>query len=211
MDTIWPWLAIAGLGALHGLHPANGWMFAAAGAIHAGRGEHAWHALWPIGIGHATAIVLIATAFAIGLRVEAAVATRIAGAALLVLACHHLWRRHAPPAPTANRLGAVGLALWSGLIATAHGLGMVLVPALVPLCLSAGPWRDFTASGSSSAALLAAVALHMTAMLLVTGALARGACHGWGRYLRHWRAATLRCLWSLMLAATGIVLLALAQ
>src|SRR5260221_2301764 len=26
----WPWLAIAGVGALHGLNPANGWMFAAA-------------------------------------------------------------------------------------------------------------------------------------------------------------------------------------
>jgi hypothetical protein len=29
MANLWPWLAIAGLGALHGLSPATGWMFAA--------------------------------------------------------------------------------------------------------------------------------------------------------------------------------------
>jgi hypothetical protein len=64
-----------------------------------------------------------------------------------------------------------GLALWSCLVASAHGSGLMLVPALVPLCLSAAPAREITASGSLWLA-LAAVAVHMAAMLAVTAALA---------------------------------------
>jgi hypothetical protein len=30
MASLWPWLVVAGLGALHGASPATGWMFAAA-------------------------------------------------------------------------------------------------------------------------------------------------------------------------------------
>ena len=30
MDSLWPWLAVAGMGALHGLNPATGWLLAAA-------------------------------------------------------------------------------------------------------------------------------------------------------------------------------------
>lgn len=64
--------------------------------------------------------------------------------------------------------------------ATAHGSGLMLVPALVPLCLSASPAREITASGSLLAA-LAAVAVHLAAMLAVTALLATGACRLLGR------------------------------
>lgn len=30
MQSVWPWLAVAGAGILHGLNPASGWVFAAA-------------------------------------------------------------------------------------------------------------------------------------------------------------------------------------
>ena len=33
MTSIWPWVAVAGLGGLHGLNPATGWMFAAAWGV----------------------------------------------------------------------------------------------------------------------------------------------------------------------------------
>ena len=36
---LWPWLAVAGVGALHGLNPANGWMFAAAWGVHSRDGR----------------------------------------------------------------------------------------------------------------------------------------------------------------------------
>ncbi|WP_338140161.1 hypothetical protein [Pelomonas aquatica] len=43
----------------------------------------------------------------------------------------------------------------------------MLLPALLPLCLSASPAREITASGSLALA-LAAVGAHMTAMLGAT-------------------------------------------
>lgn len=207
MTTPWPWLVIAGLGALHGLHPANGWMFAAARAIHSDRAGPAWRALLPIAVGHAAAILLIAGAFAQGLKVDPELTARIAGAALLGLAVHRLLRGHRAHGGIATqRLGATGLALWSALMATAHGLGMVLVPALVPLCLSAGPWREFAASGASLL-LLAAVGVHMAAMLAVTGALAHAAWRGLRAGTRRWRSAIYARLWTLALGVIGALLI----
>ena len=56
--------------------------------------------------------------------------------------------------------GALGLALWSFLMATAHGAGLMLVPALVPLCSS----MPIIGSGSLLIS-LAAVAVHTLATL----------------------------------------------
>ena len=36
MSITWPWLALAGLGAYHGLNPAMGWLFAVALGLHRG-------------------------------------------------------------------------------------------------------------------------------------------------------------------------------
>ncbi len=206
MDGIWPWLAIAGVGALHGLHPANGWMFATAQALHSDRGGRIWRALAPIALGHAAAMLLLAVAFARGWKADPASASRLAGAVLLGLAIHRLHRGHREPNGIAvQRPGAIALALWSALMAAAHGFGMVLVPALVPLCLSSGPWRAFAASGASPL-LLAAVALHMAAMLAVTGALAHA---GW-RGLRHASArgqAACRHLGTFALGIMGTMLI----
>ncbi len=52
---------------------------------------------------------------------------------------------------------------------------MMLVPALIPLCLADGAAREITASGSLPLA-LAAVGVHMVAMLVVTGVVACGLC-----------------------------------
>jgi hypothetical protein len=87
--------------------------------------------------------------------------------------------------------GKVAAALWSFVVPTAHGSGMMLVPALVPLCLGDSPAREITASGSLPLA-LAAVAVHTLAMLgsmgLVAAAAVRGvtaARHGpWGQTRR---------------------------
>jgi hypothetical protein len=70
-------------------------------------------------------------------------------------------------------------------MATAHGAGLMLVPALVPICLSGGP--ALSASGSLTLA-LAAVVLHTAALLATTGLIAAGAQHAivrWSARLRH--------------------------
>lgn len=59
MANLWPWLAIIGLGALHGLSPANGWMFAAARGLHARDAAQVPRTLLPIAIGHAAIEVAV--------------------------------------------------------------------------------------------------------------------------------------------------------
>ncbi|WP_457445818.1 hypothetical protein [Roseateles sp. P5_E4] len=146
--SLWPWLALAGAGALHGLNPATGWGLAACS-------KDARRALLPIALGHAGAVGGVAVLVALGGTMGSG---QLLCGLLLLLAL-------------ALRRAKTGLALWSCLVASAHGSGMMLVPALVPLCLSTSPAREITASGSLLLA-LAAVAVHMAAMLAVTAALA---------------------------------------
>ena len=175
--TAWPWLAVAGVGALHGLNPATGWAFVAAWGVRAGERTPAWRALAPIAAGHAASVAAIAALAALGLVADRGVLPWLAGGlAVFTAAVHvsgHLPRRGHHAA------GQAGLALWSFTMGTAHGAGMMLVPALIPLCLTGSPAREITASGSMLLA-LAAVAVHMGAMLAATAGMAAVACRGWG-------------------------------
>lgn len=166
MSSLWPWLAVAGVGALHGLNPASGWLLAAAGGVRARDPGRALRLLGPIAAGHLASVALVAAlvggAVARGFAFDR-LALQLGAGALLVLL---LLRRH---------FGRAGLALWSFIVSTAHGAGLMLVPALLPFCLSDDPAREITASGSMLLA-LAAVGVHMAAMLAVTGLLAGGAC-----------------------------------
>ena len=173
MASFWPWLAVAGVGALHGLNPASGWMFAAAWGVHSRDRAKALRALMPIAVGHATSVALVAGAIAVGLSMDRIAMQVLAGGLLaIVLICHlsgHKGRR----APAGN----AGLALWSFMMSTAHGAGLMLVPVLMPLCMGNAPAREITASGSLTLA-LAAVGVHTAAMLAVTGMIAFGVCRG---------------------------------
>lgn len=173
MSGLLPWLAVAGVGALHGLNPATGWMFAAARGVRTGDSGQALRALAPIAAGHAASVALVAGAVALGLVTERAMLQWVAGVLFAGMVLHHLWRRMGRRAR--QPAGAAGLALWSCMMSTAHGAGLMLVPALIPLCLSDTPARELTASGSMTMA-LAAVGVHTAAMLAVTGTLAFLAC-----------------------------------
>jgi hypothetical protein len=175
MDSLWPWLAVAGIGALHGLNPAGGWLWAAAWAVRRRDRTQALRAVLPIAIGHLASIAMVAAAVPIALSLGVTMdrwPLQLAAAILLGLVVLPCLRRRAAPRPGVAR---TGVALVSFIVATAQGAGLMLVPALVPLCIGAGPVRQITASGSMTLA-LAAVAVHTAAMLVVTAALALAAC-----------------------------------
>ncbi|SFB14340.1 hypothetical protein SAMN04515620_12079 [Collimonas sp. OK607] len=175
MLSLWPWLAVAGIGALHGLNPATGWMFAAAWGVRSRDRSRALRALVPIGIGHAASVLLVAAAVALGLTMDRIVFQALAGVLLIVVVVYHLSGRKDKRSRTPA--GHAGLALWSFMMSTGHGAGLMLVPALIPICMGDAPARDITASGSLTLA-LAAVGVHTAAMLVVTGAIASGVCRG---------------------------------
>jgi len=183
MASLWPWLAIAGLGALHGLNPATGWMLAAACGLRSRDRSQALRALWPIGLGHVASVGLVVLLVVGGLPVDRRLMQVAAGGLLLASVAFHLW----PAVPGALRApaGRVGLALWSFLMSSLHGAGLMLVPALLPLCLGSG--GDSVSGGLATA--LAAMALHGASMLAITGLVARGVCQGFdsfGPRVRQW-------------------------
>lgn len=209
MTDYWLWLSVAGLGALHGLNPANGWMFAAACGVRSRDTAQARRALLPIGIGHVVSIAIVAGAFAQGLAMDRALVQVLGGALLVGAAVYRLVRGESQRAPINVQASQAAIALWSFLMATAHGAGLMLVPALASMCLAGNPAREISASGSLVLA-LAAVGVHMAAMLLTTGIVASGVCRGIALQSRLPSGTTMRRAWTAALAVTGALLMALA-
>lgn len=173
MSSLWPWLAVAGLGALHGLNPTTGWMLAAAWGVRSRDRAQALRALVPIAAGHAASITLVAGAVVWGMAIDRVVLQVLAGGLFAVTVIVHLSGRM--PQVARAPAGHAGLALWSFMMSSAHGAGLMLVPALVPLCAGDAPALETTESGPLVLA-LAVVGVHTAAMLAVTGAVANGVC-----------------------------------
>jgi hypothetical protein len=203
---LWPWLALAGLGVYHGLNPAMGWLFAVALGLHRRSRAVVLQSLVPIALGHAAAIGFAAAAIlAAGTVIDATALRPLAGAALLLWALYH-WRygsRHR--ARVGMQAGFAGLALWSFLMASAHGAGLMVMPALIPLCLAPGSTGRL--AGDALPVSLAAVGVHTGAMLGVTGLIAFAVYEWLGvDFLRRgW--LNLDRLWTAALVVTGTILI----
>jgi hypothetical protein len=205
MTASWPWLALAGLGLFHGLNPAMGWLFAVALGLHRGSRWVVLGALPPIALGHALSIGLVAIAvLTLGTVVDLGM-VRVAGGVLLVAwAIYHWLYGHRHRVRVGMTAGFAGLALWSFLMASAHGAGLMLVPALIPLC-QAEPVGD----AGPLAISLAATAAHTGAMLAATGAIALLVYDLVGLEVLRRGWINFDLVWDVMLLATGALLIAI--
>ena len=187
MDGAWPWLAIAAFGALHGLNALSGWpAVAACGGRHDGRGP-VRRALVSLAVGHLLSVLLVAAAVATGLALPRALLPWLAGGVLLLVLAWR-WTGRRSVAMPAGGLTQAALGLWSFIVSTVQGAGLMLVPALAPLCLSGLPGRAAGSAGAIGLA-LAAAGLHMAAMLGAAAAVAVAA--RWAA--RSYGAARARC------------------
>ena len=130
MNEIWPWVTLALLGAYHGLNPAMGWLFAVALGLQAQRRAAVLQALVPIALGHAAAVVLAILVVGLAQVLVPAEYLRLAGASVLIGFGVYKLVKRAHPRWVGMRLGFRDLTLWSLLMSTAHGAGLMLVPAL---------------------------------------------------------------------------------
>jgi hypothetical protein len=200
----WAWFAIAGLGVFHGLNPAMGWLFAVALGLHRHSRRAVLLAIPPMALGHALSIAIVAAAvLAVGVVVDTHLVRIASGVALILWAFYHVRYGHRHRVRVGMMTGFAGLVLWSFLMATAHGAGLMLIPALIPLC-------GHMASLSSGSLLvsLAAVGLHTASTLIVTGAVAL-LVYDWlgvGVLRRGW--INFDRLWLFALVATGLLLIA---
>jgi hypothetical protein len=200
----WPWIALAGLGAFHGLNPAMGWLFAVALGLQRRRREAVLQSLLPIAAGHALSIAAVVLAVSALRLVVDLQALQVASAVLLIgFGLYRLLARHR--GRFGMQVSAGQLVAWSFLMATAHGAGLMLLPALMPLCTGLPIFGE-----GSLLISLAAVGVHTLATLAVTGLVAL-LVHDWlglAFLRRSWINFDL--LWSGALVTTGLVLIATA-
>jgi hypothetical protein len=207
-ETWWPWLALAGLGAFHGINPAMGWLFAVALGLHRRSMGAVLAALPPIALGHALSIALVAGAVvALGVMIDGRWIYRAAGVVLIGWAAYHWRYGHRHRVRVGMTAGFAGLVLWSFLMATAHGAGLMILPVIMPLCIAASPLRDVQASGSA-AVTLAAVGVHTAAMLGVIAVIAIAVYRWMDLAILHNAWLNFDRIWTAALVVTGLILLA---
>jgi len=174
------WLTLAGLGAYHGVNPAMGWLFAVSRGMQERSRRAVLRSLVPIAIGHEISIALVA-ALVVGLSVVADSSTlRIVAAATLF--CFGVFRFVKPRAHfrwTSMRVSDRELTLWSFLMSTAHGAGLMVAPVLIGLQGSidrsgaqAHDRADLSLLNASLGVGAVGIALHVIAMLSVMGVVA---------------------------------------
>jgi hypothetical protein len=206
VTVAWPWIVIAGLGAFHGLNPAMGWLFAVAIGLQRDSFRAVLLSLLPIAAGHAFAILTAILLFLLaGLVFDQTRLRWIAGLLLVGWALWHLLRGHRTRVRFGMTADMIGLGAWSFLMALAHGAGLMLFPALLPLCM---PEAGGTGSiMSSTGVALAAVALHSAAMLAVAGSVAILVYRWTGVAILREGWINLDWLWSAALIASGAILI----
>jgi hypothetical protein len=207
LTPLWPWLVLVGLGAFHGLNPAMGWLFAVALGLYRQSRRVVLLSLVPIALGHALAIaVVVYLVVGLGQAIDARALRILTGCLLIGWGAFYLVYGHRHRVRIGLRTGYVGLGVWSFLMASAHGAGLMLIPALMPLQEHAEHMHAMPASSSLWIAALA-VAVHTLAMLAVTGIVALLVYDfvGLGFLRRGW--INLDLIWAAALIAMGVLLL----
>jgi len=159
-------LSLAALGAFHGLNPAMGWLFAVALGLQERRRLAVLRAIPPIAVGHAASVLIVVALVSAARLVVSPTALRLTGGtALVAFGAYKLLRRGAHPRWVGMRVGFRDLTLWSFLMSSAHGAGLMLVPVLLHLPAGHAGAHAHAIGATTAAGAASAVAVHTAAML----------------------------------------------
>ena len=178
MSGLWPWLAVFGLGLFHGINPAMGWLFAVALGMQEQKRAAVLRALPPMVLGHALSIgIIIAAVLVAQVNVPHVTLKITAAAVLFAFGSYRLFRsRH--PNWVGMRVGFGDLTLWSFVMASAHGAGLMLVPFFLRTPTPADGHDHMHhhctvfANFNAPSLLALSVAVHTFGYLLMTAAVA---------------------------------------
>jgi hypothetical protein len=204
------WLMLL-LGAYHGINPGMGWLFAVALGMQERKGSAVARALVPIALGHALAIgSVVMTAAFLGMALPLAAIRCPVAAILFGLGIFSLVR-HYHPRWVRMQVGFRDLTIWSFLMASAHGAGLMVLPVLlgsstVEAADQMAGHHHISAATSSVVALLA-TAVHTTAYLAVTGLIAGLVYRKFGLAILRKAWLNLNVVWAAALVVTGVVTL----
>jgi len=203
------WAMLMALGAFHGINPGMGWLFAVALGMQERRRGAVLRALVPLGAGHALAVAFaVGAALAIGFVIPVGWLRWPTAGVLVSLGALGLFR-HRHPRWAGMRVSMVGLTVWSFLMATAHGAGLMVVPVFVGMSMAGSEHAHHMVPGAGVRAALVATGLHAAGYLMVTALVALLVFEklGVGLLRRAW--FNLDLIWASALIATGALTLSL--
>ena len=211
MNHYWAWAALFLLGAYHGINPGMGWLFAVALGMQRQSARVVWESLLPIAAGHALSIgLIVAGAVTLGVVLPQNYVKIGLASLLFALGLYRLLRRRHPHWG-GMQVGFRDLTIWSFLMATAHGAGLMLLPVLLGmsamhythhdvhmhmLMMAGGPWVG-----------AAAVLVHTLGYFLITGAIAFVVYEKVGLNLLRKAWVNLDLVWAVALIVTAGVAL----
>ena len=226
MTGLWLWLTLFGLGAFHGINPGMGWLFAVALGLQEKSRRTVLLALPPIALGHAISVALVAAVLWLAEVALPETALRWGEAAILFgFGLYRLLRsRH--PSWVGMRVGFRDLTLWSFLMASAHGAGLMLVPVLLGWSQgqdTAAAHHHLSHADHATGSLspqqiagsldplrwLSAVGVHTAGHLLVAGLIALLVYEKLGLAMLHRAWFNLDLLWVVALMLSGALILVL--
>jgi hypothetical protein len=197
--AVWPALFL--LGAYHGINPGMGWLFAVARGMQEHRARAVAWSLPPIALGHALAIavvVLIAELAQVVLpmqyiRIGVAIALVGQGAYKLIRSRHFRWG--------GMQVGFCDLTIWSFLMASAHGAGLMVLPVMF-----AGPHAHHQMTAGASGGVWATF-IHTLGYFTMTAVAALLVYQKFGLAMLRRSWFNLDLIWAIALVVTGVVAL----
>jgi hypothetical protein len=201
------WWAVVVSGIYHGINPAMGWPLAVSSALMDRAEGSLFKAVGALAAGHLLAMAAILFPFtALFFLVQWQREIQIAAACLVIaLGIFLLFNRRHPR--FLARVPPSRLALWSFLVAMAHGAGLMLVPIYLGICRTVETDAGHAAAqylmGSNAGIAVIVALVHTGAMTLSGGLIALGVYRWFGlRFLsRAW--FNLDLVWALSLVLVG--------
>jgi hypothetical protein len=208
----WPWLSLVALGAYHGLNPAMGWLFAVALGFQERSRAAVLRALPFLALGHEASVALVVLLISGAQAVVSPQLVRPVGAvALIAFGVYKLLRPRSHPRWVGMRVSARDLVVWSFLMSTAHGAGLMLLPVLLGLGPQAADaledLGDLQPGMQTLVADAAAVVLHTGAMLLAMLAIALLVYEKLGVMVLRRAWLNFDALWAVVVVGAGAVTL----
>lgn len=196
------WATLFLLGAYHGINPGMGWLFAVARGMQERRTRAVAWSLPPIALGHALSIGVVVLIVGLAqvalplmyLRIGVAVVLIGLGVSKLIRSRHLRWG--------GMQVGFRDLTIWSFLMASAHGAGLMVMPVVL-----AGPHAHHYAASHGAVNGVWATLIHTLGYFTVTASVALLVYQKFGLAMLRRSWFNLDLIWAIALVVTGFVAL----
>jgi hypothetical protein len=185
-----------------------GWLFAVSRGMQERSSRAVWRSLLPIAVGHELSVAIVVGVVALTTQAFQLPDVRPIGAiGLIAFGLYKLRKPLSHPRWVGMQVSRRDLVVWSFLMSSAHGAGLMLFPVLLGLPAAAGHLDDPLPGAVTALEDVAAVVLHTGAMLLTMLVVALLVYEKLGVNVLRRAWLNLDLLWAVVVIVAGLVTL----